>query len=92
MEFGAGIAAARAFNAEPVDPLPYAVGSIKETLSNYPALRNLIPAMGYSKEQIKELEETVNRTPCDTVLVATPVNLANIIKLEKPTVRVKKIK
>jgi predicted GTPase len=65
------------------------VGSIKETLSNYPALRNLIPAMGYSKEQIKELEETVNKTPCDTVLVATPVNLSNIIKLEKPAVRVR---
>jgi predicted GTPase len=88
MEFGAGIAAARSMKAEPVDPLPYAVGSIKETLSNYPALRNLIPAMGYSKAQIKELEETVNRTPCDAVLVATPVNLANIIKIKKPAVRV----
>jgi predicted GTPase len=88
MSYGAGITAARAFGAEPVDPLPYAVGSIKETLTKYPALKDLIPAMGYSKAQIKELEETVNRTPCEAVLVATPVNLANIIRLKKPMVRV----
>ncbi len=88
MDFGAGIAAAREQGAEPVDPEPHAAGSIRETLKRYPNLKNLVPAMGYSKEQIKELEETINRTPCDVVLIATPVDLAKVMNIKKPTVRV----
>jgi predicted GTPase len=74
--------------AHPVDVRPYAVGSIKETLAKYPHLRRLLPALGYSKAQISDLEETVNATPCDLVLVATPIDLKRIIKINKPAVRV----
>jgi predicted GTPase len=88
MGYGAGMMAAIAHDAVPIDPRPYAVGSIKEAMTKYHELVNLIPAMGYSKEQIKELQETVNNTPCDAVLVATPVNLAALIKLKKPVIRV----
>ncbi|MBI5642889.1 MAG: GTPase [Deltaproteobacteria bacterium] len=88
MSYGAGIAAARKYGAAPVDVRPYAVGTIKEALSTYPKLENLLPAMGYSKTQIKELEETINATPCDAVLIATPVNLSDIIKIKRPAFRV----
>ncbi len=88
MSFGAGMTAARAHGAEPVDPRPYAVGTIKETFAKYPHLTNLLPAMGYSAHQVEELEKTVNATPCDAVLVATPVDLSRIIKIEKPVLRV----
>lgn len=88
MTFGAGIIAANDAGAIAVDPAPYAVGSIKETLSRYPKIKNLLPATGYSKEQIHDLEETVNNTPCDIVLIATPVNLASVISINKPSVRV----
>lgn len=88
MSYGAGIAAARLFNAYPVDAAPYAAGSIKQTLARYPHLRNLLPATGYSKAQVKELEETINRTPCDIVLIATPVDLSKIMEIKKPFVRV----
>ncbi|MBI5902580.1 MAG: GTPase [Deltaproteobacteria bacterium] len=89
MEYGAGTIAARAFGARPVDVRPYAVGSIRETLDRFPRLERLLPAMGYSKEQVRELEETVERTPCDCVLIATPVNLANVIRIRKKAVRVR---
>ncbi len=89
MDFGAGLLAARMHGAEPVDAEPFAKGSIKEILSNYPNLKNLLPAMGYSKAQIMELEESINATPCDAVLIATPVNLANVINIKKPAVRVR---
>jgi len=89
MPYGAGVVAARQFEAaELVDPHPYAVGSIRTTFEHFPHLGHLIPAMGYSAVQRNELEETVNRTPCDLVLVATPVDLARILKLNKPCVRV----
>lgn len=89
MAFGAGIVAAEKYNAkEIVDPRPYAVGSIKNVLYSYPHIKNLIPAMGYSSHQIKDLENTINNTPCDIVVIATPVDLARIIKINKPTVRV----
>jgi predicted GTPase len=89
MPYGAGVVAARQFEAaELVDPHPYAVGSIRTTFEHFPHLGHLIPAMGYSAVQRGELEETVNRTPCDLVLVATPVDLARILKLNKPCVRV----
>ena len=89
MPYGAGIVAARKFGAsELVDPRPYAVGSIRSTYESYPHLTNLLPAMGYTAMQRHELEETINRVPCDLVLVATPIDLAHIIKLNKPHLRV----
>lgn len=88
MSFGAGIAAARAHGAVPVDVRPYAVGTIKETLAANPHLELLLPAMGYSPQQVRELEATINRTPCDLVLIATPIDLTGIVKIDKPSVRV----
>ncbi|OGP14184.1 MAG: GTPase [Deltaproteobacteria bacterium GWA2_55_10] len=88
MKFGAGMVAARRYGADPVNPRPYAVGTIKETLARYPDLEDLLPAMGYSDEQKNELEETIRRTPADIVLIATPIDLSGILKIEKPCVRV----
>lgn len=89
MPYGAGVVAAREFGAaELIDPRPYSVGSIQETFSRFRQLTNLLPAMGYSAMQRHELEETINRVPCDLVLVATPIDLARVIKLNKPHVRV----
>ena len=89
MAYGAGIIAAERYNAsEIIDPRPFATGSIKETLSLYPHIKNLIPAMGYAERQIKDLEDTINNIPCDMVLIATPVDLARIIKIDKPSVRI----
>ncbi|MBI1911788.1 MAG: GTPase [Deltaproteobacteria bacterium] len=88
MDYGAGIIAARLYGAEPVDASPYAVGTIKDTLSRYPHIKNLLPAMGYSPTQMRELEESINRTPCDMVLIATPIDLAKLINIKKPFTRV----
>ena len=89
MPYGAGVVAARNCGAaELVDPQPYAIGSIRGTYERYPHLNRLLPAMGYSALQRHELEQTINRTPCDLVLVATPIDLAHVIKLEKPSLRV----
>jgi len=89
MPYGAGVVAARQFGAaELVDPRPYAVGSLLSMYEKYPRLINLLPAMGYSATQRQELEETINSVPCDIVLVATPIDLARIIKLNKPHLRV----
>ena len=88
MAYGAGTLAARKYGASIiVDPKPYAVGSIKETFNKYPDIDNLLPAMGYSREQIIELEETINQTACDTVITGTPIDLAKIISINKPIVR-----
>ena len=81
MKFGAGMVAARRYGADPVNPRPYAVGTIKETLARYPDLEDLLPAMGYSDEQKNELEETIRRTPADIVLIATPIDLSGILKM-----------
>jgi predicted GTPase len=89
MEFGAGTVAAREAMAHPVDVKPYAVGLIKETLEKYPHLRRILPAVGYSGEQIRDLEETINATECDLVLIATPIDLKELIQINKPTVRVR---
>lgn len=90
MAYGAGVVAARRFGArEIVDPRPYAVGFIKDTYAQYPTTGPLLPAMGYGKEQIKELEATINSTPCDLVLVATPIDLRRLIDIEKPSDRVR---
>jgi predicted GTPase len=89
MSYGAGIVAATKFGAaEIVDPRPYAVGSIKEAYSKYTQLENLVPALGYSEKQLKELEETLSKIPADLVVIATPINLARVLKLNKPGVRV----
>ena len=89
MPYGAGVVAARQCGAaELVDPRPYAVGSIRGTYEHYPHLTRLLPAMGYSAMQRHELQETINRTPCDLVLIATPIDLAHVIQLDKPSLRV----
>ena len=89
MTYGAGIIAAREAKAVPIDPLPFATGTIKKTLLKYDGLKNLLPAIGYNKFQIKELEKTINRVAADAVLVATPVNLGRFMKLNKPVFRVR---
>ncbi|HJZ12842.1 MAG TPA: cyclic 2,3-diphosphoglycerate synthase [Acidobacteriota bacterium] len=89
MKYGAGIMAAQKFAAkEIVDPRPYAVGSIAETFRIYPKIGTLLPAMGYGKKQMKDLEDTINRAECDVVVIATPVDLRKLVKLNKPAVRV----
>jgi len=89
MSYGAGVVAARQCGAaELVDPRPFAIGSIRGTYERFTHLTSLLPAMGYGAIQRHELEETINRVPCDLVLVATPVNLASILRLNKPSVRV----
>jgi len=90
MPYGAGVVAARQFGAaEMVDPRPYALGSIRGTFEKFRHLGNLLPAMGYSDTQRHELEETIRRVPCDLVLVATPIDLARAIRLDKPSMRVR---
>ncbi len=89
MPYGAGVVAARQFGAaELVYPKPFAVGSIRGTYEKYPHLTNLLPAMGYNVMQRHELEETINRVPCDLVLIATPIDLARVIRIDKPSLRV----
>ncbi len=89
MPYGAGVIAARQHGAALlVDPRPYAVGSIAETFRHYPHLEQVLPAMGYGERQIRELERTILSTPCDVVVVATPVDLRRLMRLEKPAVRV----
>ncbi len=90
MKYGAGYIAARKFGArEIVDPRPYAVGSIVDTYKKYAHLDLILPAMGYGEKQMKELEETINRSPADLVVVGTPVDLGRILKINKPMVRVR---
>jgi predicted GTPase len=89
MPYGAGVVAAQQFGAEElVYPKPFAVGSIRSTYDKYPHLTNLLPAMGYSAQQRHELEETINRVPCDLVLIATPIDLGRVIQINKPSLRV----
>jgi predicted GTPase len=89
MAYGAGVVAANRYHAAAlVDPRPYAVGSIQKTFEKFPHLWRVLPAMGYSDTQRHELEETIKRVPCELVLVATPIDLARTIKIDKPNVRV----
>jgi predicted GTPase len=89
MQYGAGILAARQFGArEIVDPRPFLVGSLVETFRRYPGIGPLLPAMGYGPEQVRDLEATLARADCDTVLIATPIDLGRIVHLDKPSVRV----
>jgi predicted GTPase len=90
MPYGAGTIAAQNFGAaQLVDPRPYAVGSIAETYQHYPHLRAVLPAMGYSLQQIAELKATIDATPCDVVLIGTPVDLRRVMHISQKTVRVK---
>ncbi len=90
MPYGAGVVAANRYHAAAlVDPRPYAIGSIKKAFEKFPHLWRVLPAMGYSDTQRHELEETIKRVPCDLVVVATPIDLARTIKLEKPNVCVR---
>ncbi len=89
MVFGAGCLVARRHQAgRLVDPRPYAVGSLNRTFRQYPHLGPLLPAMGYGPEQVRELEETIERVECDLVVIATPMDLRRLIRIRKPTVRV----
>ncbi len=86
---GAGYAAAQEFKArEIVDPRPYAVGSISETYRRYPHMNLVLPAMGYSDRQVEELRRTIELTPCDLVVSATPIDLRRLMPISKPVVRV----
>jgi len=89
MKIGAGTIAARKFGAiEEVDARPYLVGKLKETFEIYPNIGNILPAMGYSDQQLKDLETTINNSDCDTVVIGTPIDLNRIIKINKPNTRV----
>ena len=89
MKIGAGIVAARRFGAaEIVDPKPYAVGKLAETFKAYPEIGTLLPAMGYGDEQIRDLEATIAAAECDSVIIATPIDLNRVIKIDKPNTRV----
>jgi predicted GTPase len=89
MKIGAGTVAALKWGASAlIDPRPYAVGKIMETFNTYPGIGTLLPAMGYGKQQIADLEKTINDTPCDVVVIGTPIDLNRIVKINKPTVRV----
>jgi len=89
MQYGAGVVAAEKFGAgDLVDPRPFAVGTITETFEKYPEIGILLPAMGYGEQQIKDLEETINAVECDAVVIATPIDLTRIVKINKPTVKV----
>lgn len=89
MAYGAGVIAAEKYGcAELVDPREWAVGEIKETFEKYPEVGVLLPAMGYSAKQIKDLEKTINSTECDSVVIATPIDLRRIVKIKKPACQV----
>ncbi len=90
MAYGAGWVAARRFGAaEIIDPRPYAVGSLTDTYEKYPTTGNVLPAMGYGEKQMKELEESINNADVDLVIIGTPIDLSRIIKINKPTQRVR---
>ena len=90
MAYGAGvIAAERLGAAELVDPTPHAVGSIAQTLAKWPHLTRLLPAMGYSEAQMRDLEATINRTPADLVVIGTPIDLRRFLHIGRPAVRVR---
>jgi predicted GTPase len=89
MKIGAGIVAARRFGAaEIIDPRSFAVGKLAETFRIYPDVGCVLPAMGYGEEQMRDLQATIEATECDSVIIATPIDLARIIKINKPCTRV----
>jgi predicted GTPase len=89
MKLGAGTVAAMKFGAaELVDPRPFVVGKLAETFQIYPNIGTLLPAMGYSDQQLKDLETSINNTDCDSVVIGTPIDLNRIVKINKPNTRV----
>ncbi|GAA0308927.1 putative GTPase [Gracilibacillus halotolerans] len=89
MKLGAGTIAAERLGAkEIVDPRPYAVGTLKDTFNKYSHIGNVLPAMGYGEQQLKDLEETINATDCDAVIIGTPMDLSRVISINKPCTRV----
>ncbi|GLH73734.1 GTPase [Geothrix limicola] len=88
MTYGAGVVAAKNCGAARiVDPLPYAVASIAATYRKYPNAQGILPAMGYGDAQVKDLEKTIDATPCDVVLSATPIDITRVLKVNKPMIR-----
>jgi len=90
MKFGAAYLAAKKYGAaEIVDPRDYAVGCIKEVYEKYPHISDVLPAVGYSPQQIKDLEATIDKVPCDSIIIGTPIDLSRVVKLNKPYARVR---
>lgn len=89
MKYGAGHVAARELGAaQIVEPRPYAVGSIRDTFEKYTHVREVLPAMGYGDQQMRELEQTINAVDCDSVIIGTPIDLGRMLKINKPATRV----
>ena len=89
MSYGAAVLAAKQYGAaELIDPRPFAVGSIQKTFASYPHISELLPAMGYGREQMEELRETIARSDADLVLIGTPIDLRRVIDVDKPALRV----
>lgn len=89
MKFGAAVVAAQKYKASRIiDPRPYTTGELTHTFVKYPKIGTLLPAMGYGPAQVKDLEATINRTECDSVVIGTPIDLSRIIKINKPFTRV----
>jgi len=90
MTFGAGMVAAKEYGAKTiVDPRPFAVGSILETFEKYTHLTNVLPAIGYGKKQMKDLQETINATKCDVIVSGTPIDLTRVLRTSIPIVRIR---
>jgi predicted GTPase len=89
LDYGAGLIEAKNLGAFIITPRDKAVGSIKDIFAKYPHLGTVLPAMGYSKRQMEELQETINRVECDSVLIGTPVDLRNLLMINKPVARVR---
>jgi len=89
MKIGAGSVAAMKYGAaEMVDPRPYIVGSLKETFTTYPTIGSLLPAMGYGEAQMKDLEKSIENTPCDVVVIGTPIDLPRFVNIKQPVVKI----
>ena len=89
MKIGAGIVAAKRFGAaEIIDPRPFAVGKLAETFRIYPNIGKLLPAMGYGEQQMRDLAATIEKTGCDSVVIATPIDLQRVVRITKPCTRV----
>jgi predicted GTPase len=89
MKIGAGTVAALKYGAaELVDPRPYTVGKLTDTFEKYPGIGVLLPAMGYGEQQVKDLETTIAHTPCDAVVIGTPIDLGRVVNIQQPTVKV----
>jgi len=87
MTYGAGVVAAKKFGAaDIIDPRPYLKGTIADTFEKYPKIGTLLPAMGYSPQQVKDLEDTINATDCDSIIIGTPIDLRKLININKPAV------